>query len=131
MPIYFLSTLVYFWGPVALMARLLWPGLDPLTRKAFLITLVLFNSLAFGMEYVYLYFDVWTFSEKVDPLLGLRIFNAPVEEFCFWFGATPFALLLYLWLDRLMPRTAPPKAVRARPSPARPVLRRARGLVPV
>jgi lycopene cyclase domain-containing protein len=110
MPLYFLSTLVYFWAPVAALAWHLWPKLDPLTRKAFWCTMGIFYTLAFGMEYLYLYLQVWTFSEKLDPLLGIRIFNAPVEEFCFWFGATPFALFTYLGLDRMLrPPTTPVK----------------------
>lgn len=114
MPLYFISTLLYFWVPVLLMARWTWPRLDSLDKKAFWRTLAIFYGLALVMEYVYLYYDVWTFSEDFDPLLGLRVFNAPIEEFCFWFGATPFVLLLYLGLERRMrPAVVPPAPKRS------------------
>ena len=106
-----MSTLVYFWAPVGVMAWRLWPKLDVLTRRAFWRTLLIFYVLAFGMEYVYLYLKVWTFSEKLDPLLGVRIFNAPIEEFCFWFGATPFGIFVYLGLDRLLRKIDAPTRV--------------------
>lgn len=102
MPRYFISVLIYFWVPVLVMAPFLLPRQDRLTRKAIWITIALFYSMAAVMEYVYLYVDVWTFSEKLDPLLGVRLFGAPIEEFCWWFGVIPFTICLYLFFDLIL-----------------------------
>lgn len=100
MPLYFLSTLVYFWIPIAAMGLLLLPRQDDATRKAFWLTLALFTPLTAAMEFVCLRLDIWSFSQAKDPLLGIRLFGAPVEEFSFWFGGAPFVLLTYLGLRR-------------------------------
>ena len=100
MPLYFLSTMVYFWIPILIMGIVLWRGMDRLTRKAFLLTVLAFVPITAVMEYLCLHLDIWSFSEELDPLLGLRIFGAPVEEFLFWFGGTPFVLLIYLGFER-------------------------------
>jgi hypothetical protein len=56
------------------------------------------------MEYVYLSLDVWTFSEEVDPLLGINILGVPIEEFVFWWGASPLFIFVYLGYERLLKR---------------------------
>lgn len=104
MPRYFLSTILYFWIPVTVLGFILRTKLDPLTKKAFWITMAVLSPMTFVMEYVYLWADIWTFSEAMDPLLGIRIWGAPIEEFSFWFGAAPFILLVYLSWDRLLKR---------------------------
>lgn len=127
MPLYFITAVLYFWLPIAVLAPLLLPSLDPLSRRAFWLTLAVFYPLAAGMEYVYLYCDVWTFSEKIDPLLGLRFYGAPVEEFVWWFGAVPFAMLVYFAFCRLFPETPEDRARRVhgrRPRPVPPRERR-------
>ena len=96
MPRYFITTLVIFWVPSFVLGSIVLKKLDPLTRKAFWLTLAVMIPLTVIMEYVYLWADVWTFSQAKDPLLGIWIGPAPIEEFCFWFGAVPFALLVYL-----------------------------------
>lgn len=101
MPRYFLLTIVYFWVPIALMGLFLIGKLDPTAKKAFWVTIALLLPLAFAMEYVYLALDIWTFSEAMDPLLGLSLWGAPIEEFFFWFGGVFFILLLYLSFDSL------------------------------
>lgn len=102
MPRYFLLTLIYFWLPIVMMGFFLRNKLDKPTKKAFWITIAILLPLAFGMEYVYLYLDIWTFSEAMDPLLGIRIWSAPIEEFSFWFGGLFFLLLLYLSFDWIL-----------------------------
>ena len=57
-----------------------------------------------GMEYLYLKFDVWSFSEEIDPLIGIWFGSAPIEEYVYWFGATPFCLAVYLSYKRLFER---------------------------
>ena len=104
LPLYFLTALLYFWVPVLAAGPRIFFSLDPLSKRAFLLCLAIFYPLAAGMEYVYLYFDIWTFSEKIDPLLGLRVYGAPIEEFVYWFGAVPFALIVYLSFCRLFGR---------------------------
>lgn len=81
--------------------------LDALSKKAFWVTSGVLLPLAFAMEYVYLWLDIWTFSEEKDPLLGIWLWGAPVEEFFFWFGGVLFLLLLYLTLDLLIKRPSP------------------------
>ena len=102
MPRYFILYLLCFWGPVLVLTPPLWLATDRPTKKAVAVTLFLFCwPLSFLMEYVYLWADVWDFSTAWDPLLGVRLFNAPVEEFVFWFGAPWIVLYLYLILDKL------------------------------
>lgn len=104
MPRYFISTLFYFWLPVVVLSAWTLPRLSSSHKKAFWISLAVMTPATFAMEYVYLWADIWTFSEALDPLLGIRIWGAPIEEFVFWFGAPPFILLLYLSFDRLIGR---------------------------
>ncbi len=112
MPLYFWKVVLLFWVPgVALMAGL-WRTLSPDRRFAFWVTVALMTVVSGLMEYVYLWADIWNFSEAVDPLLGWRIFGAPVEEFVYWFGATPFVLGVYLLLRRRVAARETRKVVR-------------------
>ncbi|MDE2290726.1 MAG: lycopene cyclase domain-containing protein [Elusimicrobia bacterium] len=95
LPLYFLSTLAYFWVPSAVLAAREWPRLTDARREAFGAALAVIWPMSVVMEYVYLHFQIWTFSERLDPLLGPRIHGAPIEEFCFWLGAPVFILLVY------------------------------------
>lgn len=104
MPRYFILTLIVFWIPNVVLFLITHDRLDPLTRRAFWITQLLMLPVTIVMEYVYLKTGIWTFSEALDPLLGVRIFGAPIEEFSFWFGGTPFMLLVYLTLSHWKPR---------------------------
>lgn len=104
MPRYLVTMILIFWVPIAVLAVLLRGKIDPLTKKAFWLTLAIMTPLTIAMEYVYLWTDIWTFSEQMDPLLGIRIAGAPIEEFSFWLGASPFMLLVYLLLNRIFPR---------------------------
>ena len=104
MPLYFIIYLFLFWVPVFVLMFVLRKKLDPITRKAFWVTWLLVNFMTFGMEYIYLKFHVWTFSQQVDPLLGINLFGVPIEEFEFWWGAAALFMLLYLFFDRLMPK---------------------------
>src|SRR5579872_6246682 len=102
MPRYFIVYFIFFWIPILIITPFLWPRLDRITRKAVLITLFLFCfPLSFSMEYVYLWADVWNFTQVWDPLLGWNIWGAPVEEFVFWFGAPWIVLYVYLIIDKL------------------------------
>lgn len=98
MPIYFWKVFLLFWVPGVCLMRGLWKGLSPDRRTAFWYTVGIMTVVSGLMEYAYLKADIWNFSEAIDPLLGWRIFGAPVEEFVYWFGATPFVLGLYLVL---------------------------------
>lgn len=121
MPRYFISVLIYFWVPVLVMAPFLLPHQDRLTRKIVWLTLGVFAILASVNEYIYLHFDLWTFSELKDPLLGPRLFGAPIEEFWFWFGAIPFTICLYLFFDLILePKPLPPLRLPRVPRIARP-----------
>lgn len=100
MPVYLITYLLVFWVPVFVMGFLLWKKLDAPTKKAFWITIGIMTVATTVMEYVYLWLDVWSFSEAIDPLLGIWIGKAPIEEFVFWYGATPLFLLLYLTFNK-------------------------------
>jgi hypothetical protein len=53
--------------------------------------------------------DIWNFSEKISPLLGINIFGVPLEEFLFWFGAAVFFPLLYLAFNEIDQKLFPKK----------------------
>jgi lycopene cyclase domain-containing protein len=95
-PRYFLLTVLVFWLPVAALASLIWNRVSRLDKKAFWYTVFLLTGLTTMMESIYVSTRIWTFSEKLDRLLGPRIRGVPIEEFSFWYGATPFMLLVYL-----------------------------------
>lgn len=102
MPLYFITYTALFWVPVALFMFFFFGSLSPERRKAFLITTLIMAAVSTIMEYFYLRFDTWSFSEKIDPLLGIWLGKAPIEEYVYWFGATPFCLSIYLVYLRLM-----------------------------
>lgn len=105
MPIYFLMYLGLFWIPILILSTWVWGRLDSLSKRAFWWAVLIMVGATFAMEYVYMALHVWTFSEKIDPLLGIWIAGVPIEEFVFWFGAPPLFILIYLALDRLVPWT--------------------------
>src|SRR5437870_5004695 len=96
MPVYLLLYLGIFWVPVFLMALLHWPKMDALTKKAFWITMAILIVATTALEYLYVGLGVWSFSEKIDPLVGIWFGPVPIEEFVFWYGAAPLFLFLYL-----------------------------------
>lgn len=99
MPLYFLTCIFMFWIPATALTIGCW-GLQTATQhRAFWITGAAFGGLSLVMEYVYLWLDLWSFSTAHDPLLGINLWGAPIEEFVFWFGATPFVLSLY-WVTQ-------------------------------
>lgn len=101
MPVYFISYTVLFWIPSFLFVIFLYKPLEKTTKKAFWLTSFIMAVVSIIMEYLYIKFDVWSFSQNIDPLLGIWFWKAPVEEYVYWFGATPFCLSLYLAYARL------------------------------
>ncbi|HEX2958240.1 MAG TPA: hypothetical protein VHO70_15505 [Chitinispirillaceae bacterium] len=103
LPIYVLDTdygwsvVIGFWIPITILSVMLLPEVSPAMRKAFLATCVILIPVTVAFEYIGLLLDIWNFSEEYSRLWGVRLFGAPVEEFIFWFGATPLCLLLYLY----------------------------------
>jgi lycopene cyclase domain-containing protein len=101
-PIYGLNTdygwsvIVGFWIPIALLSIFILPKISSSMRKAFFATCVVLVPVTVAFEYIGLSLDIWNFSEEYSKLWGIKLFGAPVEEFIFWFGATPLCLLLYL-----------------------------------
>jgi lycopene cyclase domain-containing protein len=106
MPVYLITYSVLFWVPSILFVLLFFKTLDSGTKKSFWAACAAMAAVSVVMEYLFLKFDVWFFSEKIDSLLGLWIGAAPVEEFVFWFGATPFCLAIYLSYCRLFKKNA-------------------------
>lgn len=103
MPRYFLLTIFVFWIPVLILGYAMKGKLAPDMKKALWITFAIMVPVTIAMEYVYLWTGIWTFSEELDPLLGIWIGPAPIEEFSFWFGGVPFMLLTYLSFCRIFP----------------------------
>jgi len=101
LPVYFITYSVLFWVPVVLFSLFVLRFFESKTRKAYFFSSVIMAGVLVVMEYVCLKFDVWSFSQQTDPLLGIWIGKAPIEEFVYWFGATPFCLALYLSYKRL------------------------------
>lgn len=102
MPLYFITYTALFWVPSIFFIVFLLKLFDGSLKKSFWLTSALMAFLSIIMEWLYLKFEVWSFSEKFDPLLGIWFGPAPVEEFVFWFGATPFCLALYLSYRKLL-----------------------------
>lgn len=129
MPLYFLTCVLLFWIPGLALFAGLWRGLAPADRAALWWTLVVMTPLTILMEFIYLKADIWSFSGAHDPLLGLTLFGAPIEEFAFWFGTTPFVLGIYLTVHRMLPAAwliVPPRPER-RAKVRRPRARTRRG----
>ncbi|MFH1258830.1 MAG: hypothetical protein ABII74_03295 [Elusimicrobiota bacterium] len=101
MHLYFWTVIIIFWIPSAFLYLFLRKKLDSLTKKAFWITVLILMPVTFAAEYIYLWADIWNFSENYDPLIGISIWGAPIEEFIFWFGAPIFFTLVYLFFDYL------------------------------
>lgn len=101
MPRYLLTVILIFWVPSLILYLFLRNKISPLKKKAFWLNLLLWLPITFAAEYLYLWADIWNFSEDFDPLTGITIFGAPIEEFVFWFGAPVFFSLLYLFLEYL------------------------------
>jgi len=106
MPVYLITYSILFWVPALLFIFFALPRLSPGLRRSFWAASAAMAVVSVVMEYLFLKFDVWFFSEKIDRLLGLWIGSAPVEEFVFWFGATPFCLALYLTYSRILKKNA-------------------------
>jgi lycopene cyclase domain-containing protein len=106
MPVYLITYSVLFWVPALLFIFFMLRTYDAGLRRAFWAACAAMAAASVVMEYLFLKFDVWFFSEKIDRLLGVWIGAAPVEEFVFWFGATPFCLAVYLSYCRLFKKHA-------------------------
>ena len=101
MPVYFITYTVLFWIPAAVLGFFLFKKAPPALKRSFWAAVALIAVTTTVMEYVYLGFDVWSFSQKTDKLLGIWFGPAPIEEFVFWFGAPPFCLAVYLSFCRI------------------------------
>jgi lycopene cyclase domain-containing protein len=91
------SVVLLFWVPAAILYTSLFRKLDRKEHIAFWGSVALMLPVTFAFEYVCLVLDVWSFDQSRQKLWGLWIGPAPVEEFIFWFGATPFCLMVYCW----------------------------------
>ena len=98
-PLYFITCVIIFWIPMAVIVPREWGGLSRAQRTAFWIVCLVMSVLTFGMEFVYLKADIWSFAED-SKLIGINILGVPIEEFVFWFGASPFLLGVYWMIQR-------------------------------
>ncbi len=108
---YAISMIFLFWLPIFIMLGL---HLKYMYKNnmilAFLSCNLLMGITAFFFEYSSLGLDIWGFNEKIHPLLRSifwngfpwTIYGAPIEEFMFWFGATPLCILLYITFKRIL-----------------------------
>jgi lycopene cyclase domain-containing protein len=96
------SVVVSFWIPIFILSFVVLPGESKPMRFAFLATSLSFIPVTFAFEYIGLSLDIWNFSEKHCALWGPKIMGAPIEEFVFWFGATPLCMLIYLYYRKLI-----------------------------
>lgn len=100
---YLATTVILFWFP----ALVLYVGLSGWMKKrsyflkAFWVVTLGMIPLTTVFEYLALGLDIWNFTEQVDRLCGVSLFGAPLEEFSFWYGATPFCVLFYLYFRRV------------------------------
>jgi hypothetical protein len=99
MPRYFIESVCFFWLPSILMYAYVSRLMTRFKLEAFYINFLIWCLITFVFEYTCLSLDIWNFSEKLYPLIGINIFGVPLEEFLFWFGAAVFFPLLYLVFD--------------------------------
>jgi lycopene cyclase domain-containing protein len=104
-PDYGWSVVIGYWLPILILSMVVLPREEYAMRKAFVGTVIIMLPVTILFEYIGLYLDIWNFSEEQSKLWGFKILGAPVEEFVFWFGATPLCLLLYLYYRRLIKRS--------------------------
>lgn len=100
---YAMSMLVLFWFPVLIMLAVNFKWLwDHELLKPFLYANLVMVIVAFFFEYVSIGMKVWDFSQEHHKLLGINVIGLPIEEFMFWFGATPFSILLFFSFYRIL-----------------------------
>jgi lycopene cyclase domain-containing protein len=100
---YAASMVVLFFIPVAIMLIINWRWMEARhLLKPFLYANLVMDGVAFFFEYVSIGMKVWWFSQEHHKLLGINIIDLPIEEFMFWFGATPFCILLYICFYRIL-----------------------------
>jgi lycopene cyclase domain-containing protein len=114
LPIYGLKTdygwsvIIGFWIPIVLLSINVLPKTPSSIRTAFFTTCIVLVPVTIAFEYVGLLLDIWNFSEEYSKLWGVRVAGAPIEEFIFWFGATPLCLLLYLYFSECLEKKNEP-----------------------
>ncbi|MBD3322891.1 MAG: hypothetical protein GF350_17470 [Chitinivibrionales bacterium] len=98
------SVILLFWIPSAVLYIYLTitRRLTAAWNKSFWFTAALMVPVTFLFEYLCLYLDIWGFHEEAHKLWGIAIWGAPIEEFVFWFGATPFCLMVYLYFRSIL-----------------------------
>jgi lycopene cyclase domain-containing protein len=77
---------------------------------SFFITWIALNVFSIPVELISLKWGIWGFDCYIHKLLqciyGINLFThpfgAPVEEYMFYFGATPFCLMVYIYYFRLI-----------------------------
>ena len=109
---YALSTVLLFWAPVIFLVAVNLRWINHRNQIVPFIHVNLFIGLtALYFEYAALGVGIWGFSEHHHKLLRTvfnnpgfpyALYGAPIEEFLFWFGATPFCILLYLSFCRIL-----------------------------
>ncbi len=102
---YFWFDIVLFFIPSLFLFSHLYPWLIKQNWLGpFVRTFVVMSVIASFFEYAALGMNIWFFPDH-SRLLGIAFFGAPLEEFMFWWGATCFSLLVYLYYNKLQRRS--------------------------
>lgn len=100
---YAMSMVVLFWLPVAIMLGINWNWMVKQNLfRPFLYSNIIMGIVSIPFEYMSIGMAIWDFSEKYHKQLGIKIIGIPIEEFMFWFGATPFCILCFICFYRIL-----------------------------
>lgn len=103
------SVAVLFWIPAGLLCLYNWKWIRAkCIGWPILWTMALTGITCFFFEFIALGMGVWGFGEKV-AYMEIRIWDTPLEEFLFYWGAIPFCLFLYLHYYRLVEERIAPR----------------------
>jgi hypothetical protein len=107
---YYNSTLFLFWYPTMIMLAANWKWMsDKRLWRPFLQVNGYLAIFSVYFEYASLGLSIWGFNQSHHKLLDIpTLMGAPIEEFMFYFGATPFCLLLYFTFYRIIKSDAFP-----------------------
>ena len=107
---YWQSMVLFFWLPCLILCLWNWHWMSQYKLwKPFFLTWIILNAAAVVVELTSLKWGIWDFG-TVHPLLYKEFginplsypFGVPAEEFMFYWGATPFCFMLYIYFFRLI-----------------------------
>jgi hypothetical protein len=108
---YWQSMIILFWIPSAILSAMHWKWMARFKLwTPFLLTWMSLNIVSIIVEMTSLYWGIWHFNNNIHKMLYALNgknpltypFGAPIEEFLFYFGATPFCFMVYIYYFRLI-----------------------------